>query len=277
VGTDKRDRQKARRAARLEEAHRQYRRQRRRRRATGAVIGVAAIALLLFGVSFLFSNSGDDTASSTTTTFPLPTTTVAPVITAPPAGETLTAAACPNPDGSSPRTTTFPSAPPTCIDPAKTYTATVSTTKGDFTIALDPATAPIATNNFVVLAEYHYYDGLPFHRIVPGFTIQAGDATGDPVGTGSPGYTIDDELPADLSAYVPGTVATAVGADPNSAASQFFVYVGPNPLDGPKYSIFGQVSEGMDVVQAIASAGNAAGTGVPTEEVLIESVTITET
>jgi cyclophilin family peptidyl-prolyl cis-trans isomerase len=276
VGTDKRDRQKAGRVARLEEAHRQYRKQLLRRRLTIGFISVVAIALVLFGLSFLFNDDGSDEVTTASTTAPtFPTTTLAP-ITAPAAGAEVTGeTVCPPADGSAARTTTFESAPPTCIDPALTYTALVSTTKGDFTITLDPATAPVAANNFVVLARYHYYDGVPFHRLVPGFLVQAGDATGDPLGTGDPGYEIEaDENPEDLEAYTSGSVASA------TAGSQFFVYLGPSPLDGPDYPIFGQVTAGLDIVRAIARSGtpDATGTavGTPAETVLINSVTITE-
>ena len=80
-----------------------------------------------------------------------------------------------------------------CIDPAKTYTATVETNKGTFTITLDPKAAPQTVNNFVALARYHYYDDTPCHRIITGFVVQCGDPTGK--GTGGPGYEIPDELP----------------------------------------------------------------------------------
>ena len=101
---------------------------------------------------------------------------------------------CPNADGTSPRTITFAEPPPMCIDPAKTYTATVVTNKGEFTVDLDAAKAPQTVNNFVVLSRYHYYDGVLCHRIIDSFVVQCGD----PTGTGSgpnPGYTIPDELP----------------------------------------------------------------------------------
>jgi cyclophilin family peptidyl-prolyl cis-trans isomerase len=79
-----------------------------------------------------------------------------------------------------------------CIDPAKRYTATITTTKGTMTAELDPAGAPATVNNFVVLARYHYYDDVVFHRIIPGFVIQGGDPTG--TGAGGPGYRFPDEL-----------------------------------------------------------------------------------
>lgn len=279
MGTDKRDRQKARRAQRLEAAYRDYKRQLWRRRITTAAVVVAAVALGAFGVSLLVGDDGDEVTTPTSTT----STTLAPPvpITAPPAGEAVTGETeCPAADGSSPRTTSFESAPPSCIDPSRSYTAEVATSAGTFTIDLDVAAAPVATNTFVVLSRYHYYDGVPFHRIVPGFVIEAGDATGDPVGTGDPGFTVEGETPTDLEAYETGTVALSVDADGTAAASRFFVYTGPSPLDGPRYPVLGRVGTGMDVVQEIARGGTATlgayPIGTPDTAVVIESITISE-
>lgn len=281
MGTDKRERQKARRAARLEEAYRDYKRQRRRRRVVTGLVVVAVVVLAALGASFLFGDDEGDELSTTSTTVPtIPPSTAQPITRSDP-GEAITGETpCPAADGSSPRTTSFETAPPVCIDPALSYTAEVTTSSGSFTIELDPVFAPIATNDFVVLSRYHYYDGLPFHRIIPGFVIQTGDATGEPIGSGSPGYTVEAELPTGLEGYQPGAVALSQSAEDGTAASQFFVYTGPAPVDGPRYPIFGRVTDGMDVVQQISSAGTAtAGAaliGTPTETVTIESVTITE-
>ena len=173
----------------------------------------------------------------------------------------------------------FDAPPPTCIDPAKTYTAAVETSKGAFTMDLDPAAAPIGVNNFVVLARYHYYDGTPCHRIITGYMAQCGD----PAGTGSgpnPGYSIAEEKPADVSAYEPGVVAMANTGEPTSTGGQFFVMVGQGPPPPtPDYTIIGKVSDGFDTtVKAIeAAADPAADNGVPPlETVTINSITITE-
>src|ERR1700690_1522667 len=96
-------------------------------------------------------------------------------------------------DGSSPKQQRFDGPPPMVIDPAKRYTAEMVTTKGTMTIALDPAGAPNTVNNFVFLARYHYYDGIFFHRVIPGFVLQGGDPQG--TGTGGPGAEFEDELP----------------------------------------------------------------------------------
>lgn len=185
---------------------------------------------------------------------------------------------CPPTDGSAVRTTAFEGAPPECIDTSKSYTATFKTTKGTFAVALDAKAAPIGVNNFVVLARYRFYDGIPFHRVVPGFVIQAGDPTGPPWGTHGPGYTIAEEPPAD-GKYQTYDLAMAKTSEANSTGSQFFVVTGDTePLDAnPGYSVLGTVSEGKDVVDAIGAVATGGESGdTPTEAVVIESVTITE-
>ena len=179
---------------------------------------------------------------------------------------------CPQPDGSSPQRRRFDGPPPMCIDPAKRYTAEMVTTKGTMTIALDPEAAPKTVNNFVFLARYHYFDGLTFHRIIPGFVIQGGDPEG--TGRGGPGYRFEDELPRP-GRYEIGSLAMA-NAGPNTNGSQFFVISGP---DGtalpPNYSLFGKVVKGMEVVAALDAVGTP-GQGRPKERVVMESVTIAE-
>ena len=158
-----------------------------------------------------------------------------------------------------------------CIDPTKRYTATMQTSKGEIVIALDAMGAPKTVNSFVFLARYHYYDGLNFHRVIPGFVLQGGCPQG--TGTGGPGYRFDDELPKP-GRYEIGSLAMA-NAGPNTNGSQFFVISGP---DGaalpPAYALFGNVVKGLDVVATIDAIGTRSGT--PTENVTIDSVTITE-
>jgi cyclophilin family peptidyl-prolyl cis-trans isomerase len=286
VGTAKRERQKTNRQQRLEELQRQQRRDRTKRRViTWAVIIVVAGAAL-YGVSLLISSGDDnDTATSetsvattaTTTPVSTPATTVFQPTTVPGAAITGTTP-CPNADGTSPRTITFAEPPPMCIDAAKTYTATVVTNKGEFTVDLDAAKAPQTVNNFVVLSRYHYYDGVLCHRVITSFVVQCGD----PTGTGSgpnPGYTIPDELPA-TGAYTDGSLAMANTGAPNSGGGQFFIITGEQGRSLPaSYSLFGQVSQGFDTtVKALeATADPAASNGTPTlEPIYIESVTITE-
>ncbi|HLK44963.1 MAG TPA: peptidylprolyl isomerase [Acidimicrobiales bacterium] len=174
-------------------------------------------------------------------------------------------------DGSSEQRQSFPSAPPMIIDADKRYTAEMRTSKGSITIALDPIGAPATVNSFVFLARWHYFDGIVFHRVIPGFVLQGGDPTG--TGTGGPGYRFDDELPKP-GRYELGSLAMA-NAGPDTNGSQFFIISGPQGVAlPPKYSLFGKVVNGLDVVAAIDAIGT--GSGSPTERVVIESVTITE-
>ena len=178
---------------------------------------------------------------------------------------------CPAADGSSPKRQKFDGPPPMCIDPAKQYTAEMVTNKGTMTIALDPLAAPKTVNNFVVLARYHYYDGIVFHRIIPGFVCQGGDPSGN--GTGGPGYKFEDELPKP-GRYEVGSLAMA-NAGPNTNGSQFFIISGSSGVGlPPQYSLFGKVVKGLDVVEAIEATGTRSGK--PNERVEIQSVTITE-
>ena len=178
---------------------------------------------------------------------------------------------CPHPDGSSPKQQSFDGPPPMCIDPAKRYSAEMVTTKGTMTIALDPIAAPKTVNNFVFLARYHYFEGIVFHRVIPGFVLQGGDPTG--TGRGGPGYRFEDELPPP-GRYEVGSLAMA-NAGPDTNGSQFFVISGPQGVRlPPQYSLFGKVVSGLDVVATIDQLGS--GSGKPKETVTIESVTVTE-
>jgi cyclophilin family peptidyl-prolyl cis-trans isomerase len=178
---------------------------------------------------------------------------------------------CPEADGSSEKRQRFSGPPPMCIDPERSYTATMVTSKGTMTIALDPVAAPRTVNNFVVLARYHYFDGLTFHRIIPGFVLQGGDPEG--TGRGGPGYRFEDELPRP-GRYEVGSLAMA-NAGPNTNGSQFFVISGPQGVGlPPQYSLFGKVVAGLDVVATIDALGSSSGK--PRERVTIESVTIAE-
>ena len=180
---------------------------------------------------------------------------------------------CPAADGSSPRQTQFDGPPPLCIDPSRRYTAEMSTSLGDLTIALDPVGAPSTVNNFVFLARYHYFDGLVFHRVIRGFMCQGGDPQG--TGTGGPGYRFDDELPKP-GRYEIGSVAMA-NAGPNTNGSQFFIVSGPNGVGlPPSYSLFGKVVKGLEVVAAMEAVPTGRNDR-PAEDLKINSVTITET
>ncbi len=179
---------------------------------------------------------------------------------------------CPAADGSSPVRRNFPHPSPMCIDSAKSYTAVVETSMGTLTIALDPISAPRTVNNFVVLARYHYYEGVIFHRIIKGFVCQGGDPTG--TGRGGPGYRFGDELPKP-GRYEVGSLAMA-NAGPDTNGSQFFIISGPQGCRlPPQYSLFGKVVKGLDVVDAMQKVATDRNDR-PLTDVTINSVTIIE-
>ena len=178
---------------------------------------------------------------------------------------------CPPAEGTQERTTSFESAPPMCLTPGVDYTAVITTDAGTVTVDLLEDKAPETVNNFVFLARNHYYDGITFHRVIPGFMIQGGDPQG--TGSGGPGYQFSDELP-DAGEYEIGSVAMA-NAGPDTNGSQFFIVTGDAGVSlPPDYSLFGTVTEGMETVTAIESDGSAQGT--PSTTHTIESVEIIE-
>ena len=290
VATDKRERQRANRALRQElETKDEKREQRRQFGFTSAIVAVAVLAGL--GLLYFATRGGDDEtvaaddveqADDTTVTQPVDEPEIAlPAVEVPEPGGTISGETeCPAADGSSERITIFAAPPPMCIDADATYTADFVTTLGNFSVDLDAVLAPSTVNNFVVLARYHYYDGVPFHRIIPGFVIQGGDAIGPILGQGNPGYLIAEETPPapaeGETAYQIGSFAMAKGPGPNATGAQFFVVTGENGASlPPEYSLFGQVGDGMDVITSIEALPTT-GDNYPTEEIYIESVTITE-
>ncbi|MDP4649311.1 MAG: peptidylprolyl isomerase [Ilumatobacteraceae bacterium] len=151
----------------------------------------------------------------------------------------------------------------------------VTTNMGTYSAVLDAAKAPGTVNNFVSLARNKYFDGTTCHRAIPGFMIQCGDPTA--TGSGGPGYKFADELP-DSGEYKIGSLAMA-NSGPNTNGSQFFVISGDQGVSlPPNYTLFGQVTEGLDTtVVALDAAGNPSSNGVPPlKEIKIESITITE-
>ena len=156
------------------------------------------------------------------------------------------------------------------------YSAVLETSKGTVKVEFFHADAPLAVNNFLNLAKNGFYDGTPFHRILSGFVIQGGDPTG--TGRGGPGYQFADE-PISRD-YERGTLAMA-NAGPNTNGSQFFVVLADLGGQLPKnYTIFGRVTEGIEVVDQIAAVPTKRGAGgemsSPTEAVTLERVTVEE-
>lgn len=142
----------------------------------------------------------------------------------------------------------FSDCPPMTIDPLKGYTATIETEKGNIVLELFPDVAPITVNNFFFLAEQGWYDNTTFHRVIAGFMAQGGDPTGS--GMGGPGYAFVNEVSEDVGFDRAGLIAMA-NAGPDTNGSQFFITYGPAEHLNGGYTIFGEVIEGMDVVESI--------------------------
>ncbi|MEE9284448.1 MAG: peptidylprolyl isomerase [Dehalococcoidia bacterium] len=140
------------------------------------------------------------------------------------------------------------------IDPDKQYFATIETNKGNIRIELFAKDAPKTVNNFVFLAREGFYDGVTFHRVIPGFMAQGGDPTG--TGAGGPGYSFEDEF-SDRT-HVRGAISMA-NAGPNTNGSQFFIIYEPQPHLNGRHSVFGQVIDGMDVALALRERDPARG------------------
>jgi cyclophilin family peptidyl-prolyl cis-trans isomerase len=158
------------------------------------------------------------------------------------------------------------------LEPGKTHRIVVDTNKGSFTIELDTEDSPCTAASIAGLTQKGFFDGLAFHRIVPGFVIQGGDPAGD--GTGGPGYQTV-ERPPPSTRYVKGLVAMAKAQnDPaGSSGSQFFVVTGDDVGLPPDYAVLGKVVDGLDVVEKIGRLGDANDPmGTPTERVEIQSM-----
>ena len=153
----------------------------------------------------------------------------------------------------------FDKCPPFTVDPAKQYIVTLHTEKGDIVIQLFPDKAPLAVNSFIFLAQQGWFNNITFHRVVPGFVAEAGDPSG--TGQGNPGYFFKNEI-SDLSFDKPGMVGMA-NSGPDTNGSQFFITYAAEPrLDG-KYTIFGQVIEGMDIAEKLTPRDPQQGVSLP--------------
>ncbi len=165
----------------------------------------------------------------------------------------------------------FISCPPFAIDPNKQYIATVHTEKGDIVIQLFPDKAPLAVNSFVFLAQNNWFNGVTFHSVIPGFVAQAGDPSG--TGRGGPGYFFKNEI-SDLKYDKPGVVGMA-NSGPDTNGSQFFITFAPQPKIDGAYTIFGQVIQGMNVVENLTPRDPSKTAGLPPGDKII-NVTIEE-
>jgi cyclophilin family peptidyl-prolyl cis-trans isomerase len=167
-----------------------------------------------------------------------------------------------------------PTSQPDALPAGETRTVTIATALGSMTLKIEADLSPIAAGNFVALAECGYYDGVVFHRVVPGFVIQGGDPTGS--GTGGPGYTIKDEPVT--AEYARGVVAMARTSQPDSVGSQFFIVLSDDARQGlatyNTYQIIGHVTAGMETADAITQA--AGGVELPSKPVAMTRVTVSK-
>jgi peptidyl-prolyl cis-trans isomerase B (cyclophilin B) len=278
AGSVKRERQLAREHYERQQARRAERAAKRRRRQQVLAVVVAAL-VLVGGIVFLQQTlGGDDTVtaadnSPSTSATPTPSTSPTPSPSATPgAGCTYTKSGTAAKDVGLPTYDVKKAA-----SYRKPFTATIKTNQGDIVVQLAADKAPCTANSFKHLAESKYYDGSPCHRLTTDniFVLQCGDPTGS--GSGGPGYQFGVEnAPADGN-YPAGTLAMARTSDPGSNGSQFFiVYKATQLPDANGYTIFGQVTKGLDVVQKVADAGVEGGgsDGAPVQKVTVKTVTI---
>ncbi|MDA8297875.1 MAG: peptidylprolyl isomerase [Actinomycetota bacterium] len=277
--SEKRARQRALRDLKVAAEQQRVRRRKGLRRGLIALVVAGAIVGIVFGVT---SSSGPKTpaaAKHTTTSAPVTSSTQATPTTAP-VSHTAVAPTCPPASGASKRVIAFTKAPPTCIAANGVYDAKVVTDVGTFVIRMDAAASPAAVNNFVFLARYHFFNGVDFHRVIPGFVVQGGDPTG--TGTGGPGYSFTGNTPpksctAKADCYPVWGVALANSSGPSTDGSQFFIVLpgGQKTLDQePNYTLFGKVVSGTAVVAKIGADGSSGGT--PKVLHYMKSVTISQ-
>ncbi len=277
MATEKRQRQKAGRQARLAAEQKVQKRKQTLRR----TITIVVVAAIVVGISYLIFKPGKKSTATTTSTSTTSrsSTTTRP---SPPGGSgnkapsaITTSAGCPANFTATLNKPSYPSYPPITVDASKTYTATVTTDVGPFTIQLNPKAAPKAVNSFVFLANQHFYDCIVFQRVIQTFMNQTGDPTG--TGSGGPGYQFADELPKAATPQYPlGSVAMA-NSGPSTNGSQFFIVAGAQGESlAPSYTLFGKVTSGMDVVNKINAAGSAptSSTGTPATLHRMVSVTV---
>ena len=216
------------------------------------LIILAVFALIAIGIvaAILISRGGGDEDDATATT--------------------TSGSGCREVKAPAPRNTSF-KAPTQVLKQGEAASAVVATSCGSFTIALDTDRAPKTANSFAFLSEEGFYNGLSFHRVVPGYVIQSGDPLGN--GTGGPGYRVDEKPPANLT-YTKGIVAMAKSEaePPGRSGSQFYVVTAPEAGLPPEYALIGKVSKGYDVVARIDKLGTP--TEQPSQTVLIDSIEI---
>jgi peptidylprolyl isomerase len=240
-----------------------------------ALVVVAIFVTLGFMLASNRPGSGQTAAAPTVDAFSAaPTPAVAegvPTAASAPAEAAPTAASAPAaaPAG---QQKAYSAPPPMTIDPKKSYTATITTPRGDFVVKLRPDLAPQTVNSFVFLARAGFFNGVTWHRVLANFMAQGGDPTG--AGTGGPGYTVPDEFTDKVKFDKPGIMAMANTGQPNSGGSQFFVTTAPADFLDGKYTIFGEVTQGQDIVNGIPLRDPQQNPTTPGEQIM--KITIDE-
>lgn len=293
MGTDKRQRQKANRAAKLEAQAVQDKHDSQRRGVIGFGVVVVAVAVIV-GLIYLGKGDSDDSASASTTTSAVTTAPPTTTATLEKLAFTYGTTACPPVEGTDKPVLTFTAPPKNCLEAGKTYTATFDTTAGPVTVELDTKATPGTANNFVFLARNRFYDNTQLFRVNTGIDIIQGgsphtQSTSDP----GPGYALKDEgeFNADHTqggfTYQAGDLVMARSSQPDGAGAQFFFVTGAKgsgldagqPVPGAgTYVVFGHVTQGLETLQKIVSTADvdASGEGTPKPEVTVTSVRITQ-
>ena len=268
MATEKRQRQKANRQLKYEQQVRDVRRRSLVRRIVIGVVAVVGGVGLVLLIAWALNRGDDGDEVSPDTTAAVDTTIATP------AAFTYGTGACPPAEVTEP-VRSFEDAPELCIDPAATYSARFVTDRGDIVVDLDTAEVPGTVNNFVTLARYGYYDDTLLFRADPSIGIVQG---GGQSNTEDPGYEIPDEGTG--FTYEAGQLVMARTAAPNSAGGQWFFVVNDAAaaLDAQgTYVVFGQVTEGLDVLEEVLALAGGPDGQTPTEDVVLETVEITET
>ena len=259
--TDKRTRQKAARQIKLEAQRRAAKRRKLTRNATLAVLGAGVVLASAIGLGIGQTPATTTTTTSTTTS--TTTTTTVPSSAKQAAVNAIAVAhGCQRDPSLRANTQKYAKYPPMTISKSGTYYAHVLTDVGTIVIKLDPKKAPLAVNSFVFLAQHHYFNCVTFHRVIHGFVIQGGDPTGS--GSGGPGYSFADELPAAGNPTYPLYGLAMANAGANTNGSQFFIITGASGEQlPPSYSFFGLAVSGISVITTLDNDASRNSSGVP--------------
>ncbi|HEY3232344.1 MAG TPA: peptidylprolyl isomerase [Roseiflexaceae bacterium] len=236
-----------------------------------AILSAAIVVAIFVALAFVLARSGPGAATQSGAAPTANPFSVEPTLAG--AAEPTPAPEAPTPaPAASDGRKTYSALPPMTIDPKKTYTATITTPRGDIVVKLRPDLAPKTVNSFVFLAKEGFYNGLTWHRVLPNFMAQGGDPTG--TGGGGPGYSVPAEFTDKVLFDRPGILAMARANDPNSAGSQFFITTAPAPFLNQKYTIFGEVTQGQEIVNGIPLRDPEQNPTTPGEQIV--KITIAE-